>query len=284
MYGCCRRQFLFVHKRKFDVFYCAGQSEQVSSLILSESANRAAITTGQADYIIQTQRLWRIYKTDSREVQALRGIDLNVMPGRFVALKGRSGSGKTTLLNCIGGLDRPTAGVVRVFGHDLSTLDEDQLAPWRRRQVGFIFQSFGLLPTLSAYENIELMLRLVGVPSQERRARTLHCIELVGLDKWMHHRPYEMSGGQQQRVGIARALANRPRLILADEPTGELDSTTAREILKLFRRIIEVEQVTLLMSSHDPLVDGYVDEILQLKDGQIITPSATDLEGKERKT
>jgi putative ABC transport system ATP-binding protein len=251
---------------------------------MSECANRAAITTGQDDYIIQTQRLWRIYKIDSREVQALRGIDLNVMPGRFVALKGRSGSGKTTLLNCIGGLDRPTAGVVRVFGHDLSTLDEDQLALWRRRQVGFIFQSFGLLPTLSAYENIELMLRLVGVPSQERRARTLHCIELVGLNKWMHHRPYEMSGGQQQRVGIARALANRPRLILADEPTGELDSTTAREILKLFRRIIEVEQVTLLMSSHDPLVDGYVDEILQLKDGQIITPSATDLEGKERKT
>ncbi len=225
-----------------------------------------------ADYIIQTQSLQRDYNIGERTVRALRGVDLNVMPERLAVLKGRSGSGKTTLLNCIGGLDRPTAGTVRVFGRDLSELGEDELALWRRHEVGFVFQSFGLLPTLSAYENVDLMLRLIEVPGVERRERTLQCIELVGLKKWMHHRPHEMSGGQQQRVGIARALANHPRLLLADEPTGELDSNTSREILKLFRDIVEIEHITVLMSSHDPLVDKYADEVVILKDGQIIDP------------
>src|SRR6185503_10585432 len=133
---------------------------------------------------------------------------------------------------------------------------------------------FGLLPTLSAFENVDLMLRLVGVSGTERHARTLECLELVGLTKWMDHRPHEMSGGQQQRVGIARALANHPRLLLADEPTGELDSNTAREILRLFQEIVAAEQITVLMSSHDPLVDKYADEIVLLKDGQIFTPIA----------
>ncbi|HEU0294680.1 MAG TPA: ABC transporter ATP-binding protein [Anaerolineales bacterium] len=232
-----------------------------------------AVSFGNGKYIIQTESLQREYKIGERTVQALRGVDLNVLPERFVALKGRSGSGKTTLLNCIGGLDRPTSGTVRVFGRDLSELGEDQLALWRRYELGFIFQSFGLLPTLSTYENVELMLRLIDVPANERRQRTLECIELVGLTKWMHHRPHEMSGGQQQRVGIARALANHPRLLLADEPTGELDSNTSRDILKLFRQIVETEHLTLLMSSHDPLVDKYVDEILLLKDGQITIPA-----------
>ncbi len=227
-------------------------------------------------FIIQTQDLHRIYKIGAKDVSALNGVDLEILPSRFVALKGRSGSGKTTLLNCIGGLDRPTTGTVRVFGRDLAELGEDQLALWRRRELGFVFQSFGLLPTLSAYENVDLMLRLIDVPGKERRERTLHCIDLVGLKKWMHHRPYEMSGGQQQRVGIARALANHPRLLLADEPTGELDSTTARDILKLFREIVETEHITLLMSSHDPLVDRYVDEIVLMKDGKIAAPNGLD--------
>jgi putative ABC transport system ATP-binding protein len=228
---------------------------------------------GRRRHIVQTKSLQRIFKIGAKEVPALRGVDLIVESGRFVALKGRSGSGKTTLLNCIGGLDRPTTGIVRVFGHNLAEFGEDQLALWRRRELGFIFQSFGLLPTLSAYENVDIMLRLIGVPGKERRERTLHCIELVGLRKWMHHRPFEMSGGQQQRVGIARALANHPKLLLADEPTGELDSNTSREILQLFRTIVDTEQITLLMSSHDPLVDRYVDEIVLLKDGQIVTPN-----------
>jgi putative ABC transport system ATP-binding protein len=139
--------------------------------------------------------------------------------------------------------------------------------------LGFVFQSFGLLPTLSAYENVDLMLRLIEVPTRERRERALQCIELVGLTKWMHHRPHEMSGGQQQRVGIARALANHPRLLIADEPTGELDSNTSREVLKLFRDIVAVEHITVLMSSHDPLVDKYADEVVLLKDGQITSPN-----------
>jgi ABC-type lipoprotein export system ATPase subunit len=159
-----------------------------------------------------------------------------------------------------------------VFGHDLAELHGERLTRWRREQVGFVFQSFGLLPTLSAYENVELMLRIVGVRGNERREQALRCLDLVGLAKWAQHRPYEMSGGQQQRVGIARALANTPQLILADEPTGELDSTTAREILALFRRIVEEERITLVMATHDALVDEYVDEVLQLKDGQIVQP------------
>jgi ABC-type lipoprotein export system ATPase subunit len=221
-------------------------------------------------YAVETEELWRIYKTGAQEVPALRGINLQVGSGRFVAVKGRSGSGKTTLLNCIGGLDHPTSGVVRVFGRDISKMSERELTRWRRKQIGFIFQSFGLLPTLSAYENVELMLRIAGVRGRERRERALHCLDLVGLSKWARHRPFEMSGGQQQRVGIARALANNPQLVLADEPTGELDSTTAREILALFRRIVEEEYLTLLMVSHDVLVDEYVDDVLQLKDGQIL--------------
>jgi putative ABC transport system ATP-binding protein len=235
--------------------------------------NGSGVSIGAGNYIVETEDLWRVYKVGAREVPALRGVNLKIEPGRFLALKGRSGSGKTTLLNCIGGLDRPTSGTVRVFGQELSGLNDQQLTRWRREQVGFIFQSFGLLPTLSAFENVELMLRIAGVRGKERHERTMYCLNLVGLTKWAHHRPYEMSGGQQQRVAIARALANSPQLILADEATGELDSVTAREILALFRRIVEEEHVTMLMASHDALVDEYVDQVLQLRDGQIVTPN-----------
>jgi len=219
---------------------------------------------------IETEELWRVYKIGKDiEVPALRGLNIQIEPGHFVALKGRSGSGKTTLLNCLSGLDRPTSGVARVLGHDLSQLNDRQLTQWRREQLGFVFQSFGLLPTLSAYENVELMLRIKGVRARERHERSMYCLDLVGLHKWVDHRPYELSGGQQQRVAIARALANQPLLILADEPTGELDSETARDILGLFRDIVYEENITMLMASHDPLVDDYVDTILQLRDGQV---------------
>jgi len=222
-------------------------------------------------YIIETEDLWRTYKRGSQqEVVALRGVDLQVKTGQFVALQGRSGSGKTTLLNCISGLDRSTSGVVRVFGMELSLMNENQITRWRRDKVGFIFQSFGLSPTMSAYENVELVLRIAGKGIKHLRERTDYCLDLVGINKWKDHRPDEMSGGQQQRVAIARALANNPQLILADEPTGELDSATAREILSLFRRIVDEEKVTLLIASHDALVDEFAKEILQLKDGQIV--------------
>ena len=219
---------------------------------------------------IETEDLWRVYKIGNDiEVPALRGLNIQIEPGHFVALKGRSGSGKTTLLNCLSGLDRPTSGVARVLGHDLSQLNDRQLTRWRREQLGFVFQSFGLLPTLSAYENVELMLRIKGVRARERHERAMYCLDLVGLHKWIDHRPYELSGGQQQRVAIARALANQPLLVLADEPTGELDSETARDILGLFQSIVYDEKITVLMASHDPLVDDYVDTILQLRDGQV---------------
>jgi putative ABC transport system ATP-binding protein len=219
--------------------------------------------------ILETEALWRVYKVGPQEVAALRGVTFSVAPGQFIAMKGRSGSGKTTLLNCLGGLDQPTSGVVRILGNDISEMSDRHLTRWRREQLGLIFQSFGLIPTLSAYENVELMLRLAGATGQVRHTRTLECLQMVGLEKWIHHRPYELSGGQQQRVAIARALANNPRLILADEPTGELDSTTGRDIMLLFRRIVDDEKVTLLMATHDPMIDSYVDMIMHLKDGRI---------------
>ncbi len=219
--------------------------------------------------VIRTENLWRVYTVGALEIQALRGITLQVSAGSFVALKGRSGSGKTTLLNCLGGLDHPTSGEAWVLGKKLAHLDDAELTRWRREQVGLVFQSFGLIPTLSAYENVELMLRLKGTPAKDSHQRTLEVLELVGVSKWSQHRPYEMSGGQQQRVAIARSLANRPRILLADEPTGELDSVTAREVLTLFRQIVAEEQVTVLMVTHDPLVDSYADQVLLLKDGQI---------------
>ena len=220
--------------------------------------------------MIETRDLRRAYPVGDGQVEALRGINLQVPSGVFAALKGRSGSGKTTLLNCLGGLDRPTSGAVLIYGRELAKMDDKRLTDWRKREVGFIFQSFGLIPTLSAYENVELMLRIGGISAKVRHQRTLYCLELMGLTKWMHHRPYELSGGQVQRVAIARAIANRPRLILADEPTGELDSVTAREMFRLFRQIVQKEHVTLLMSSHDPLVDDYADRIWHLQDGQIV--------------
>ncbi len=219
---------------------------------------------------VEATDLWRVYKVGAGLVPALRGVRLQIAQGSFVALKGRSGSGKTTLLNCIGGLDRPTSGAVRVFDEDVAQLSDRRLTLWRREKIGFIFQSFGLLPTISAYENVELALRIAGVKYRERHARTLHCLELVGLSHWLHHRPYEMSGGQQQRVGIARALANEPRLILADEPTAELDNATAQEILALFQQIVRETKITMLLTSHDPLVERYADCVLEMRDGELL--------------
>lgn len=220
-------------------------------------------------YAIETEDLWRIYKTGTQEVTALRGVSLKLTLGSFVALKGRSGSGKTTLLNCLGGLDLPTRGKISMFGQDISSLNDQEITRWRREQVGFVFQSFGLLPTLSAYENVELILRIAGASNRQRHERAVECLKLVGLSKWIQHRPYELSGGQQQRLAIARALANRPRLILADEPTGELDSGTAADILSFFRQIVDQEGLTMLVASHDMLVDRYVDQILLMNDGQL---------------
>ena len=225
----------------------------------------------QQGIIIHTENLWRTYfRGTEQEINALRGVNLEVNSGSLVVLQGRSGSGKTTLLNILGGLDRPTKGIVRIFNQDITSLSNKEVTRWRRERVGFIFQSFGLSPTLSAFENVELMLRIAGKSSKIRLDRTNYCLDLVGLMKRKDHRPDEMSGGQQQRVAIARSLANNPKLILADEPTGELDSSTGREILLIFKRIVEEENITLLMASHDPLVDDYADKIFHLQDGIIL--------------
>jgi ABC-type lipoprotein export system ATPase subunit len=227
---------------------------------------------------IHVEDIMRVYRSAAQPVYALRGVNLTVDAGRFIGLKGRSGSGKTTLLNCIGGLDQPTSGSVLVHGRPLAEMDAAALTRWRQQEVGFIFQSFGLLPTLSAYENVELMLRIAGVDRRQRRERAQAYLELVGLGKWAGHRPYELSGGQQQRVAIARAMANTPRLLLADEATGELDSETAHEILGLFRQIVDSQGLTILLASHDSLVESYVDEIVLLRDGQIVTADSVTQE------
>jgi ABC-type lipoprotein export system ATPase subunit len=213
----------------------------------------------------------RIYHSDGQEVPALRGVDLSLPRGVFAAVKGRSGSGKTTLLNIIGGLDRPTTGSVYLDGQSLAGLSDAELTTLRRHKLGFVFQSFALLPTYSAFENVDLMLRLAGLDRQERDERARRCLRVVGLEKWMHHRPDEMSGGQQQRVAISRALATRPALILADEPTGELDSASSRQVLSLFRRLVDREGFTILTATHDPLIEEYVDLIFLLEDGRLST-------------
>ena len=228
---------------------------------------------------IVTQELTRVYRMGGEDIPALRGVNMSVPVGTFMSLKGRSGSGKTTLLNCVGGLDRPSSGTISIFGEELGNWSERKLTRWRRHNVGFVFQSFGLMPSLSAYENVELMLRMSGIRGRERREHTVRCLEHVGLTKWMHHRPFEMSGGQQQRVAIARSLANSPSLILADEPTGELDSQTAHEILGLFQTIVQEQDVTVLMVTHDAISDEYVDDYLYLRDGTIVSSAEMEVEG-----
>lgn len=222
-----------------------------------------------AEIVIHLERVERTFQVHGREVRALRGVNMQVVRGSFVVLMGPSGSGKTTLMNLTGGLDRPTAGSVTVEKQRLDTLSSGALAAVRRR-IGFIFQSFALMPSASAYENIELGLRLSGsLPRHDWDARIRRCLAAVGLSTWADHRPYEMSGGQQQRVAIARALAIRPRLILADEPTGDLDSKTSERILALLRMLVDNEHVTLLMTTHDPVAANFATDLYHLRDGQI---------------
>ncbi|MGQ9599498.1 MAG: ABC transporter ATP-binding protein [Anaerolineae bacterium] len=220
--------------------------------------------------ILRVQGVTRVYRVDSREVLALRGVELSIGAGKVVALRGRSGSGKTTLLNCIGGLDRPTTGEIWFEGKNVTCLSDQEWVRLRRHRIGFVFQALALLPAYSAWENVDLILRLAGVKRHERQRRTEEVLTLIGLTKWMEHRTFELSGGQQQRVAIARAIAPRPSLILADEPTGELDSVTGQQILHLFRRIADQEGTTILIATHDLTVDAFADQVIRLQDGQVI--------------
>lgn len=218
--------------------------------------------------LLDIRHLQRIYGTGEQQVHALRDVTLHVPAGQFVALKGRSGSGKTTLLNCIGGLDTPTAGTIEVSDQTVTAMNERARSAWRLANVGFIFQAHGLLPSLSAYENVELGLRIAGVKRRERKARALAALEQVGLSDYVHQRPYELSGGQAGRVAIARALAVRPKIILADEATGELDTDTSYAILRLFQKLAN-DGMTILLATHDDLVEEFVDRTIYLADGQI---------------
>jgi len=219
--------------------------------------------------IVKMENAGRVYEVNGQMVHALKEVCLEIEPGSFVALKGRSGSGKTTLLNIAGGLDSPTEGRVCFEGQSLAEMDDDALTAMRRQRMGFIFQSFALIPTYSAFENVEFALRLAGMGVSEAHQRAAQCLKAVGLGNRLHNRPDELSGGQQQRVAVARAMANRPALILADEPTGELDTDTTRQMLALLRRLTDKEGITLLVASHDALIDEVADRVIELRDGQL---------------
>ena len=213
--------------------------------------------------------LTRRYEMGDTSVDALRGVDLEIARGEFVALVGPSGSGKSTVLNLIGGLDRPTSGQVWINGTELSASDERTLTLHRRRHVGFVFQSFNLMPRLTAEENVALPLMFSGVPEDERRSRARALLERVGLAPRLTHRPTQLSGGEQQRVAIARALVGQPALLLADEPTGNLDTTTGAEIMRLLQELNQERMLTLLVVTHDPEVATFADRVVKLRDGQV---------------
>ncbi len=225
--------------------------------------------TTTTETLLKAVNVSRNYHLAGEEIQAVREVSLEIPKGVFIALVGRSGSGKTTLLNLLAGLDSPTEGNVLFEGRDLSTFTENDMVDLRRHRLGFVFQSFGLLPLLSAYENVELPLRISGVGAGDRGRRTKEVLEMVGLLRRSSHRPYELSGGEQQRVAIARAVSMRPSLILADEPTGELDSTNAAAIFGLFQEMVKNDGMSIIATTHDQTLLDMADEVHRMHDGQI---------------
>jgi len=220
--------------------------------------------------IVEIEHVTKVYESGKVQVRALRGIDLTIEKGEFAAIAGPSGSGKSTLLNIIGALDTPTEGTVRVAGNDLSQMSAPELSALRRNNIGFIFQAYNLIPVLTAFENVEFIMMVQGVPAEERRRRANDILDKVGLAELADRRPIDMSGGQQQRVAVARAIVGRPQLILADEPTANLDSKTGAELIDLMERLNEQEQMTFLFSSHDRMVLERSHRLMILRDGQIV--------------
>ncbi len=221
--------------------------------------------------IIKLEDVWKIFHIGKVEVQALRGISLDVNEGEFVVVMGASGSGKSTSMNIIGCLDIPSKGRVILDGKDISKLEESELAQIRGRKIGFVFQQFNLIPILTALENVKLPMIFQDTPEEIREERARELLRLVNLEHRMHHKPTELSGGEQQRVSIARALANNPEVILADEPTGNLDSKTGNDILKLLEDLHKKEGKTIIMVTHDTSLSRYANKVVHLKDGQCIS-------------
>jgi putative ABC transport system ATP-binding protein len=221
--------------------------------------------------VIETIHLTKVYNPETIPVYAVNDVSLQIAEGEFTALVGPSGSGKTTLLNLIGGLDNPTEGTIRVSGVDITTMPENKLIDFRLQHIGFVFQSYNLIPVLTAAENVELVMLLQQKTKKERELRTRELLEEVGLADKMHCRPSELSGGQQQRVAVARALASKPRFILADEPTANLDSKSAENLLEIMERLNKEEQVTFIFSTHDPRVIEKGKRVITLVDGKIVS-------------
>ncbi len=224
-----------------------------------------------ADEVIAIRDLRKVYRMGDIEVEALRGINVTIRRGEFVAVMGASGSGKSTFMNILGCLDRPTGGAYFLEGEDVSRLTPDEWAHIRNRKIGFVFQGFNLLSRTSAVENVELPMMYNGTPAKERRERAREVLRLVGLAERLDHMPNQLSGGQQQRVAIARSLVNRPALILADEPTGNLDSKTSAEIMELFQSLNENEGITIVLVTHEPDIAAYAKRQILFKDGLIIS-------------
>ena len=220
--------------------------------------------------VIEISNVWKLHKLGDEVVKALVAADLTVMPGEFVCLMGPSGSGKSTLLNMIGGLDRPTKGTIKVAGRDTSALTESQFAALRHDTIGFIFQSYNLIPFLSAVENVELPLLFEPYDRKSLRKRALELLELVGLGHRVDHQPTKMSGGEQQRTAIARSLISNPTLVLADEPTANLDHRTGETVVRMLRDLCSTLGVTVVASTHDPTVADEASRVIRMKDGQII--------------
>ena len=220
-------------------------------------------------YMIRTEGVKRCFKTSGGDFWALKGIDIEAPKGALTILKGRSGSGKTTLLNILGALDKPTEGKVLYEGADIARMDERKRTRLRRMQIGFVFQSVALIPMMSAYENVEYALRLTRYPG-DRAARAIECLKLVGLSQRMNHLPQELSGGEQQRVAIARALAHKPKVIFADEPTGELDTNTGLQVVKIFKELTQAEGVSIIMTTHDTGLMEIGDAVYELEDGEVV--------------
>lgn len=232
--------------------------------------------------VTNVENVTRVYKIGEVETQALRGVTMGIDAGEFTALVGPSGSGKTTLLQLMGCLDQPTSGKVFVNGKDVSTLKRSERADVRRGTIGFIFQFFALIPTLTAYENVEMPLLLNGLKSDERKSRVMELLEAVGLSERAHHKPDQLSGGEQQRVAIARALAPKPTMILADEPTANLDTTNGEQVMEIMSKLNEETGVTFIFASHDPRVIKFGRRVVQLQDGLIVQDTIV-VENKKRK-